>query len=154
MEKALLFNDQKFPPLLPRKLRVTRAKKPSIARQNSNFYQEQEAQKGGKPGRGRPPIDRSRGGPAMAGRPTAEQASSAGRAKKLLGKAGAATTGRDDALGAGKILRPESFVFEGHRASKTAGNRHLKPGGSGKKKGKPRNRSAMRGEAWKSKGAK
>jgi len=108
----------------------------------------------------------------------------AGRAKKLLGRAGGAQTVRGAGPGTGAnagmverkghvgevrieqlapkpmpggIRKPESFVFEGHRASSTQGNKHLRLGGGGggkKSKGKPRTRSANRGADWKKKGGK
>jgi len=110
----------------------------------------------------------------------------AGRAKKLLGRAGGAQTVRGAGPGTGAnagtverkgqvgevrierresapkpmpggIRKPESFVFEGHRASSTQGNKHLRLGGGGggkKSKGKPRTRSANRGAEWKKKGGK
>lgn len=95
-------------------------------------------------------------------------ASQAGRAKKLLGRAGAARggdrtarrTGANDTpvgkpgVNGAAIRKPESFVFEGHRASSKQGNTGVKLGrsGGGKKKGRPTDRSAKRGAAWKTKG--
>merc|ERR1711939_892973 len=67
--------------------------------------------------------------------------------------------GEGKKLGEG-ILAPESFVFEGHRASSKAGKPLMKFGSAGKKKGpaaagaKPSNRSAKRGAAFKSQGKK
>ncbi|PQE24105.1 nucleolar 12 protein [Rutstroemia sp. NJR-2017a BVV2] len=159
VEAALLFNEKKYPPMLPRILRVVRAKaqhkqvssRPT-ARQpkstkSSNIYN--------------PKVDPN-------------QASLQGRASKLLGKAGAAKfkkTGANDTTlgkrgerkpasekeGMSGIKAPESFVFEGYRASATKGkpkDLKLGGGGGGKKKGKPRTRSANRGSEWKKKGAK
>ena len=93
-----------------------------------------------------------------------------GRAGKLLGRAGATQLRRDgnktpkrqrledkgEERGEEKreIKPPESFVFEGYRAKSNQGNAGLKLGGSGKRKGKPRNRSAKRGAAWKASGGK
>lgn len=150
VEAALLYNDNKYPPLLPRKLRVVRAKKPTK-----------------QPAR----VNEARSKPSSNGKP--EDQSLRGRAKKLLGRAGAATMGSETGikrqagggpnssgansmgLGAAGIKNPEAFVFEGHRASSTQGNRGLRLGGKGgKKKGKPKTRSANRGAAWKTKGAK
>ncbi len=45
------------------------------------------------------------------------------------------------------IKKPESFVFEGHRAKSGTGTSGLKLGK--KKAGKPTNRSAKRGAAFK-----
>jgi nucleolar protein 12 len=133
VEAALLHNDKKFPPLLPRKLRVTRAK---AVKRNA------------------PPKDGQR--PKINGiynpKVSTREKSMQGRARKMLGRAGAAQAkqGRNGALG--DMRAPESFVFEGHRASKGQGLAGLKLGGSGKKKGKPRNRSAKRGAAFKAAG--
>lgn len=127
MEAALLFNDKKFPPLLPRKLRITRAK--SIKR---------------NPMKGpttRKPVNG-----------TADRTMQ-GRAGKLLGKAGAAQIRHQDRQGPkrqkinGHVDESDGkpLVFEGHRATSkdTVG---LKMGG--KKKGKPKNRGAKRAAAW------
>jgi nucleolar protein 12 len=122
VEAALQFNDQKFPPLLPRKLRVVRAKAPK--------------KKDTKPAA----VVR---GPKSKGvynaKVTEEQKTNQGRARAMLGKAGAFKTA-------------ESFVFEGHRASSKQGNSGLKLGG--KRKGKPSNRSTKRAAAWKNAGGK
>lgn len=80
-----------------------------------------------------------------------------GRARKMLGRAGAAHVkkGQNGLMGDSGMKTPESFVFEGHRASKGQGASGLKLGGSGKKKGgKPRNRSTKRAGAWKAAGGK
>jgi nucleolar protein 12 len=74
-----------------------------------------------------------------------------GRARKMLGRAGAAHVKKDGVMGS-SLKTPESFVFEGHRASRGQGLSGLKLGGSGKKKGKPRNRSSKRAAAWKASG--
>lgn len=78
----------------------------------------------------------------------------------MLGRAGAAHVKRDDGAFAARpeamkgMKGPEKFVFEGYRASSKQGTHGLKLGGSGKKGGKPRNRSAKRGSAWKAGGGK
>jgi nucleolar protein 12 len=91
VEAALQFNDQRFPPLLPRKLRVVRAKATALKRKDA-----------------RPPpaaahnrFKKNESG--YQAKVTDEQKSMQGRAGKLLGKAGA-------------FRSAESFVFEGHRA--------------------------------------
>lgn len=149
MEAALLYNDKKFPPLLPRKLRVVRAKK-----------QLRNPKPTGPPGRG----SRDNGPENKRRKPndTAEQASLKGRAGKLLGRAGAASLKASEKEAAnvkplkigefakGPIRKPEDFVFEGHRASSKQGNTGLKLGRNSKKgKGRPKSRSALRGAAWK-----
>lgn len=165
VEAALLLNEKKFPPMLPRKLRVSRAK----------------AQKrNAKPGSGRPGSNKTqeKGGLGYKRKISGEEASQMGRAGKLYGRAAAAKMkkpgkgpsserrasengggGEGKKLGEG-ILAPESFVFEGHRASSKAGKPLMKFGSAGKKKGpaaagaKPSNRSAKRGAAFKSQGKK
>lgn len=87
VEESLLLDGKKFPPMLPRKLRVVRAKKP--AKKNPETSQ----------------------GPAKGGARRGADKSMQGRAGKLLGKAGAANmrTGGDAANA--------QEVFEGHRAT-------------------------------------
>ncbi|GAB1741980.1 hypothetical protein NU219Hw_g7378t1 [Hortaea werneckii] len=164
VEAALLLNEKKFPPMLPRKLRVSRAK----------------AQKrNAKPGSGRPGSNKTqeKGGLGYKRKISGEEASQMGRAGKLYGRAAAAKMKKpgkgpsserrasENGLREGKklgegILAPESFVFEGHRASSKAGKPLMKFGSAGKKKGpaaagaKPSNRSAKRGAAFKSQGKK
>ncbi|TVY45785.1 Nucleolar protein [Lachnellula subtilissima] len=152
VEAALLFHDKKYPPMLPRVLRVVRAKavrKTALASssRSSNFK---------APGKDRVYN------PKM----PAQQSSLQGRAGKLLGRAGAAQfknskgSGANDMVlgkrGEGKasgiegILKtPEKVVFEGYRA--TSANKP-KLGGKGKKSGKPVNRGAKRASAWKKNG--
>ncbi|TKA83520.1 hypothetical protein B0A55_00531 [Friedmanniomyces simplex] len=158
VEAALLYNEKKFPPMLPRKLRVTRAK---------------AVKRNAKPDSGRP-MHRGPNATGYQRKVTGEERSQAGRAGKLFGRAGAAKLrkpggrgGRGEAMysadnpnntklgdGAprlGAIKRPEDFVFEGHRASSKSGKTGLKLGGKakGKAKGKPTTRSAKRGTAFK-----
>ncbi|KAF2088136.1 hypothetical protein K490DRAFT_56151 [Saccharata proteae CBS 121410] len=149
VEAALLFNDKRFPPLLPRKLRVVRAK--AIKRNKVN------------PATSTRPAASSKGvyNPKI----SAEEKSKQGRASKLFGRAGAsqqmhgggrgAPNGATNGRPAPAFKTPESFVFEGHRATSGQGKSGLKLGGSGKKKaGKPRTRSSKRGAAWKAGGGK
>jgi len=145
VEKALLYNDKKFPPMLPRIMRVTRAKNPQKKTlsegHTESFRREKPSTKTYKP---RIPSDSQ---------------TFAGRAGKLLGRAGAAQVrGGESKLGSGGTQingiprTPESIVFEGHRASQ--GTASVKMGGSGKKQGKPRTRSSRRGAEFKAKGRK
>ncbi|KAF2200162.1 hypothetical protein GQ43DRAFT_441827 [Delitschia confertaspora ATCC 74209] len=125
VEAALQFNDQKFPPLLPRKLRVVRAK-------------------GMKPKKDNKPSTPAFGGNKKSksvynAKVTDEQKSLQGRAGRLLGKAGA-------------FKSAESFIFEGHRAK--PGVNGVKLGGKKKSGGKPKTRSSKRGAAWKAGGGK
>ncbi|MBE7180543.1 MAG: hypothetical protein INR71_04900 [Terriglobus roseus] len=136
VEAALLFNDKKFPPLLPRKLRVVRAK---AAKRNA-----------AAPGRsGAAPPNA-----AYVPKVSAEQRSVQGRAGKLFGKAGAAQMHS----GSGKKPKmqgfkpPEAFLFEGHRA--TGGQKPKLKAKKGKVGGKPQSRSSKRGAAWKAAGGK
>lgn len=143
VEAALQFNDKKFPPLLPRKLRVVRAKGiKRNAKQN--------------PPSSTRPNSKSVYNPKV----SAHEKSMQGRASKLLGRAGAAQARHGPKLlsGPGRpdstpLKAPEAFVFEGHRASSKQGTSGLKLGGSGRKKGgKPKTRSSKRGAAWKASG--
>ena len=142
--------------MLPRKLRVTRAK--SIKRNvksGSSAVKAPQHNKGATTGYTR--------------KLTAEQQSQMGRAGKLLGRAAASQmrSGTDKApggktnpnnqeLGQKGLRAPESFVFEGHRATRKSGKSGLKLGGAGKKAskkvGKPTTRSSKRGTAWKASG--
>ncbi|KAF2459948.1 hypothetical protein BDY21DRAFT_419664 [Lineolata rhizophorae] len=156
VEEALLFDGKAFPPLLPRKLRVTRAK---------GIKRKQAAVKA---------AERAGLGAAPNGRVSRDDASALGRAAKMLGRAGAAQIRRQSgrkaaargarpqrrdsrgAGGQGGVMPPEAFVFEGHRASRSQGTSGLKLGGKKGKKGggKPNNRSTRRAKAWKASGGK
>lgn len=127
VEAALQFNDQKYPPLLPRKLRVTRARA-------------QKKKKERKPA-GPPPskIDDAKPKGAYNAKVSAEEKSQRGRAGAMLSKAA-------------KFKTAESFVFEGHRASSKQGKSGLKLGGKTSKKG-PNGRKS-RSSAWKASGGK
>ena len=137
VEAALLYDGKKFPPMLPRNLRVSRAK---------------TQKRNAKPGPSRPLSAPKANGYQR--KVTGEEASNIGRANKLFGRATAAqmkgnlTGGRPVSNG---LKVPEKVVFEGHRASSKGGKAGLKLAGRGKKKpGKPTNRSAKRGAAFKS----
>lgn len=126
VEAALQFNDQKYPPLLPRKLRVTRARA--------------QKKKDKKPA-GPPPSKSDDAKPkgAYNAKISAEEKSQRGRAGAMLNKAA-------------KFKTAESFVFEGHRASSKQGKSGLKLGGKTSKKG-PNGRKS-RSKAWKATGGK
>jgi nucleolar protein 12 len=129
VEAALQLNERMFPPMLPRKLRVTRCK---AEKKNKD-----------KP-RGPPPSK----APRVNGKPgagykqklTEEQKSQQGRARSMLGKVAKAQT-------------KEGFVFEGHRASERQGKSGLKFKGSGGKKKGPNGRKS-RSAGWKKTGGK
>ncbi|KAK0835324.1 Nucleolar protein 12 [Friedmanniomyces endolithicus] len=74
VEAALLYNEKKFPPMLPRKLRVTRAK---------------AVKRNAKPDSARP-TNRGPNSTGYQRKVTGEERSQAGRAGKLFGRAGAA----------------------------------------------------------------
>lgn len=115
VEQALLLNEKKFPPLLPRKIRVTRARKMVKKREDS----------GGK--------DARKGDLA--------QKTLQGRAGKLLGRAGAAKLKE---AGRGGIAG-NSFVFEGHRATENGSTMKVKTksrGSKGKPKNRSSKRAA------------
>lgn len=139
VEAALLYDGQKFPPLLPRKLRVSRAKA-----QKRNV----------KPGSDRPGSKPNTNGYQR--KISSEEASKMGRAKKMFGRAAAANIQRPAGRSDGTrqlekdLRKPEAFVFEGHRATSKSGKSGMKLAGKGKKKsGKPSDRSAKRGAAYK-----
>ena len=145
VESALLLDGKKFPPMLPRALRVTRAKDP----RKTALAQERAKAKGDT---NAAPTRDTKYKPKM----TPEQQSMAGRAGRLLGRAGAANQRRaarrypkKDAQGgaAGGFKSPEQIVFEGNRASSKDGHKGLKFG----KKAKPSGRGARRAAEWKKK---
>ncbi|CAM1506700.1 Fc.00g063410.m01.CDS01 [Cosmosporella sp. VM-42] len=150
VESAVHLDGKKFPPMLPRLLRVTRAKDP----RKTALAQERAKSRGGAPN-----GDRK----SMKHRPkaTPEQQSMAGRAAKLLGRGGAAQqrhgkkqfkSGSQEES-ASTIRPPEQFVFEGRRATtRDALPKDLKGKKSkGKKAGKPQNRGTRRAAEWKKK---
>ncbi|KAK0119909.1 Nucleolar protein 12, variant 2 [Cadophora gregata] len=160
VEAALLFNEKKYPPMLPRVLRVVRAK---AVRKTANASaaarpDPRNARNGNKPRIYQPKT-------------TSEMSSLQGRAGKLLGKAGAAQFKKKDAAsgangtvmgkkGDGKVVEgiartPESIVFEGYRASSKNGRpKDLKMGGAKKGKGKPKSKSSTRASSWRKAGGK
>lgn len=166
VETALLFNEKKYPPMLPRVLRVVRAKAVGKTALASAARANYKADKH--------PNKSQIYSPKM----SSEASSLQGRAGKLLGRAGAAQFKKREGSGVngtamgkrgaktenrtgsgieGIAKTPESIVFEGYRASAKSGKpRDLKMGGGGGKKkgGKPRTRSSQRASAWKKVGGK
>ncbi|EME48697.1 hypothetical protein DOTSEDRAFT_141994 [Dothistroma septosporum NZE10] len=149
VEAALLYNEKKFPPMLPRKLRVSRAK----------------AQKRNpKPGSDRPAARKANTG-GYQRKITGEEASRMGRASKLLGRAGAAQMRSTDGSRSGPreqqrdgpeaidgIKKPEAFIFEGHRATAKQGKTGLKLGGKHNKSAGGKNtKVTSRSSAFKAK---
>ncbi|KAJ1333852.1 nucleolar protein 12 [Microdochium nivale] len=156
VEAALLLNEKKFPPMLPRALRVSRAKNP----RNTALAVERTVK--AKLSGGGEPVPKA-GSTKYQHKATPEQQSQAGRAGRLLGRAGAAKAAAElkgkklktkpprhesraasASAGAGfvktdglirPIKTPEQIVFEGRRASSKDGKpRDLKLGKAGKKK--------------------
>lgn len=125
VEAALQLNEKKFPPMLPRILRVTRCR---------------AEKKKDKPRGPAPSAERAGKKGAYQKKFSAEEKSQQGRAKAMLGKGGAAKA-------------KESFVFEGHRATEGQGKSGLKFKGANKNKKGPNGRKS-RSSAWKSSGKK
>lgn len=148
MESALLLDGKKFPPLLPRALRVTRAKDPRKTaklqeRRNEKMMAASHDAKSTK----------------YKKKLTPEERSMAGRAGRLLGRSAAAAQGRKtrghgprsrEGAPAGLIKSPEQIVFEGTRASSNGGRpKDLKLGKKSKgKPSKPTGRGARRAAEW------
>ncbi|KAK0389535.1 hypothetical protein NLU13_3110 [Sarocladium strictum] len=152
VEGALLLDGKKFPPMLPRALRVTRAKDPrktALAQERSLAKTLSQATKNTK----------------YKYKPTPEEQSMAGRAGKLLGRSAvykqrkggnkSGPTGANAIHAGPQIKTPEQIVFEGRRVSiKDTMPTDLKGKKKGKGKkppGKPQNRGARRGAEWKKK---
>ncbi|EGR50730.1 uncharacterized protein TRIREDRAFT_3001 [Trichoderma reesei QM6a] len=161
VEAALLLNGKKFPPMLPRPLRVTRAKDP---RKTAQAVERARSKADVADGASRSTKYKPKATP--------EQQAAAGRARKLLGRSAAAKQrhggkrsfpaatakdsegeGQGEAAANGIIKSPERIIFEGRRASSRDGlPKDLKIGKKHKKKaGRPQNRSAKRAAAWKKK---
>ncbi|KAK7757736.1 Nucleolar protein 12 [Diatrype stigma] len=161
VEAALLLNEKKFPPMLPRVLRVSRAKDPrktALAVERSTKTKPEAYGGEGK-------LKSTK----YKFKATPEQQSLAGRAGRLLGRSAAARQ-KHGLNGESKKPRtrvarpvnntemktPEQIVFEGRRASSTDGKpRDLKFGKSKKKSAvKPKGRGAKRAADWRNKGSK
>ncbi|KAG6005074.1 hypothetical protein E4U54_000418 [Claviceps lovelessii] len=150
VEAALLLDGKKFPPLLPRILRVARAKDP----RKTALAQERNRSKAHA-------ADRQAHSTKYTPKQTPEQQAAAGRANKLLGRAGGfqhrrnATHGTNSSSSSSFANRDPSqkLVFEGNRASVNDGRpRDLKfRKGKSRAKPKPKNRSARRAADWKKK---
>lgn len=168
VEAALLFNEKKYPPMLPRILRVVRAK---AVRKTALASQPPQSRLGGNDGASKGRIYNPK--------VSSKISSLEGRASRLLGRAGAAQFKKREGSGAnttalgtrgartkpggeqsgikGIAKSPEAIVFEGFRASAKSGRPHglkLGRGASGKGKAKPKTRSSRRGTEWKKAGGK
>jgi nucleolar protein 12 len=114
VEAALLLDGKRFPPMLPRKLRVVRAKK--VKKRHEGPDRSEKSRE----------VDGAR-------------KTLRGRAGKLLGRAGAA-----------KLRESEDgkpFIFEGQRAAEGTSLLKMKNKSRGSK-GKPKNRSTRRAQAY------
>ncbi|KAI1306945.1 hypothetical protein F5Y03DRAFT_353672 [Xylaria venustula] len=160
VESALLLNGKKFPPMLPRELRVSRAKDPrktalALDRNTKSTLKSLKgAETKSKSMKYTPKI-------------TPEQQSQAGRAGRLFGRSAAAKQQRElkgdrrkprvrgdqPQENSDGIKPPEQFIFEGRRASAKDGKpKDLKFGKTKGKKGaaraKAKGRGARRAAEW------
>ena len=162
VEGALLLDGKKFPPMLPRPLRVSRAKDPrKTALATERTRKTRLEASGGVDGKGKSTKYKPKATP--------EQQSLAGRAGRLLGRAAVARQKHGVSGGPGKprvqaehangreMKTPEQVVFEGRRASAKDGRpKDLKFGKTKGKKAavKPKTRGAKRAAEWRKKGVK
>lgn len=153
VEAALLLDKKKFPPMLPRILRVTRAKDP---RKTALAVERAKSKADNADGASRSTKYRPKATP--------EQQAAAGRTRKLLGRSAAVKQrfgGKKSFSSAvkgveagGQIKSPERIIFEGRRASQKDGLPKDLKLGKKKKKGKsarPQHRGARRAAAWQQK---
>lgn len=152
MEEALLADGKSFPPMLPRKLRVTRAKDPrktnqAIERTKSKFNSNNKSSE--RKGKGT-----KKGASTYVPKVTPEQQAAAGRAAKLFGRVRGGAYGNGNAPLPSGVKAPERIVFEGRRASaRDALPKDLKKKVK-TKRARPTTRSARRGNDWKKKSDK
>ncbi|KAH6606432.1 nucleolar 12 [Trichoderma cornu-damae] len=155
VEAALLLDGKKFPPMLPRALRVTRAKDP---RKTAQAVERARSKADIADGASRSTKYKPKATP--------EEQAAAGRTRKLLGRSAVAHqryAGRKslpsstrDGEAADGFKTPERIIFEGRRASSKDGlPKDLKLTKKNKKKAgrpmKPQSRSARRAAAWQQK---
>ncbi|PHH67193.1 hypothetical protein CDD81_2962 [Ophiocordyceps australis] len=145
VEGALLLNGSKHPPMLPRRLRVTRAKDPRKTALAQSRSQE----------KARATAAESAINPRYRSKQSSQDLAAAGRAGKLLGRVGALKQ-RNRARFAFShtpvstvIKSPEQIVFEGQRASAiNGGSGDGKSTKSKRKSMKPNNKSTRRAAEW------
>ena len=126
VERALLMNDKKYPPLLPRKLRVMRARKPATKpNQGNNFQQRRNDSRG--------------------------QAPRGNREEARRGKQDANEKKRPQRLGKDVVFEGYRASSDKPMKMKQKGR---SGGKDGKKKAKPTTRSAKRGTAFRQGGGK
>ncbi|PHH79888.1 hypothetical protein CDD82_2113 [Ophiocordyceps australis] len=145
VEAALLLNGSKHPPMLPRRLRVTRTKDPRKTALAQSRSQEKT----------RTAAAESAVNPRYRPKPSSKDIAAAGRAGKLLGRVGAlkqrnrSRFASSHAPASTVIKSPEQIVFEGQRASAiNGGSRDGKPTKSKRKSMKPNNKSTRRATEW------
>ena len=127
VEAALLYNDKKFPPMLPRKLRVMRAKRPKQAIvKRASFTDSMNSKANDRSGK-----FGSRGNKAIRSR------------SRLLSEGGQAGPRRSN-----------NFIFEGHRASSSGGSESVRVKNKKRRAMKPNTRSSRRGTDFKAAGGK
>ncbi|KAK1830334.1 nucleolar protein 12 [Podospora conica] len=175
VEAAVLLNGKKFPPMLPRELRVSRCKAPHKTARAMEAKQKKLAGE-----RGPKHDKKSKKGSSYVPKVTPDAKTLAGRAGKLLGRAAArahlagssdkkdrrdAPRRRESGAGAGdgdKVMRsPEDIVFEGRRASAKDGKpkdlkfKGTRPKGDAKRrsiKAKKTGHGAVRAAKWRGAG--
>ena len=125
VEESLPLNGKNFPPMLPRKLRVTRARKVVAKKSQSSALDSKKSR-----------VDEA-------------QKTMQGRANRLLGRAGAAKVKAD----ANSTVAGNSFVFEGHRATEGSSSIKMKQKSRGQK-AKRNSRSMKRAAAYKAAGGR
>ena len=131
VETALLYNDKKYPPMLPRKLRVMRAKR-------------MKKSAAGKGNEGRGSRIRVPSSTNLTSRSSRQKTFSApGKSKGLT----------HETMKEG-LSRPESFVFEGHRATRRIDGQGTRIKASKRHGERPKNRSSRRGAAFKAVGGR
>jgi nucleolar protein 12 len=126
VEAALLYNDKKFPPMLPRKLRVMRAKRTKQAAARRGCYTSGMDFK----------VKGSSGKFGIGGDRASLNARSLGGGRQAGPK------------------KSNGFVFEGHRASGSGGSKSGNLKIKKKRTVKPSTRSSRRGSAFKAAGGK
>ncbi|KHO00132.1 nucleolar protein 12 [Metarhizium album ARSEF 1941] len=136
VEAALLSDGKAYPPMLPRKLRVTRAKDP---RKTARTQERAQAKAVAAHSKAR----NTKYTPKM----TPEQQAAAGRVNRLLGRAGAFLHRKKSGSSGANGTSKQKVVFEGNRASSKDGrHKDLKLGRRGK--GRPKSRAASRAAQW------
>jgi nucleolar protein 12 len=150
VEAALLLDGKKFPPLLPRNLRVVRAKRNAGQKNTGGDGNRRDV-------RTKTPLGKQSNNNSLAGR-APRLFGRAGAAQlrnkeKMHGKSGGAHATGANAVGTGGgVGTGTHVVFEGFRATEDRGFKFkTKSRGAKARGGKPKTRSAKRAKAWKAK---